>query len=1039
MEYNHNIIDDDPHFVIDADTRAISYASEKNPVLVCGDHNSERFTFELPKVIDGHEMIACDAVQVHYINVDGSGTVEPSVGAYEVQDKQLSDDGEKMIFSWLISQTATTYAGTLSFAVKFICRAENGSTEYVWNTIPYVGVTISSGIDNDEIIVEEYYDVLETWYNQLVTAGSNSIEAINDVKESGVKAVEEAKNKALSEFDAQVKESFDARVEQLKETITVDMLNYHDLIAQERGYDPNKMISQEATTKVLDAFESDLATKTVEAVNEARAIASDLEERLLDAVPSTKYVVDSLSRCKITVGLLEHTDFKVYIAPVGGVISWNVKFRISCMGIEYDRAVSIDDSSIFDALAGHGVLINDVNFFLSSGTVPIVTYTVNGNPHSLMFAEFTENSGYDAFDDYSLYLVNVDKVYRINTPDSYTVNANSIEDITKTSTAGNVDTYTISLTDGQTKTFTVTNGNSASGDFPFQDYNVPTVYLDGDITGMSKDDAVTLDYRYGDRSGTCTLKWQGSSSIAYPKKNYTVKFDNAFEAVSGWGVQKKYVLKADWVDFSHCRNVVSAKLWGDVVRSRATSDLVTRLSALPNCGAIDGFPCFVVINGEWQGIFNFNIPKDGWMMGMGSGTKEAILCCEGTGESDASAFKAEATLGVEFELEYSSDGWAESDIQNSLNTLIRAVMNSDGTDIDTTIAQYLDIDSAIDYMLFSQLLGHHDGNYKNYILATYDGTKWFLSAYDMDNVFGFHFPGSNVDSASLGTLWCLGNKLFDLLYNHKFEALHSRLNELLTKKHTVQGVGNFYDGVMSLAQVTEKLTDYGLRIPLPAYVADAEKWNVIPSTYLNNVPQAVSWYGQRVDVLTKQYKEPEVYRGTKGIRYSTLYATCYGTGGSYVDIDIILPSEPTVYAIAGNAFTNNTFIESVVVPNNYKTIGSSAFSGCTSLRKIDLPDTITTLGWGVFQGCSSLKGVRLPNSLTAIDNNIFRNCTSLSRVHLSKIPKLTNNFFESCTALTDIYYDGTMTEWNALPKGSGWNTNTGTYTIHCTDGDVAKA
>lgn len=577
--------------------------------------------------------------------------------------------------------------------------------------------------------------------------------------------------------------------------------------------------------------------------------------------------------------------------------------------------------------------------------------------------------------------------------------------------------------------------------FHYAEYNVPVVYFYGDVAAMTKDTAVTLNYNYGDRSGTCTLKWQGSSSIAYPKKNYTVKFDNAFEAVSGWGVQKKYCLKADWVDFSHCRNVVSAKLWGDVVRSRAASDLVTRLSALPNCGAIDGFPCFVVINDEWQGIFNFNIPKDDWMMGMGSGTKEAILCCEGTSESDASAFKAEATLGVEFELEYSSDGWAESDIQNSLNTLIRAVMNSDGTDIDTTIAQYLDIDSAIDYMLFSQLLGHNDGNYKNYILATYDGTKWFLSAYDMDNVFGFHFPGRNVDSASIGMLWCLNNKLFDLLYKHKFEALRDRLNELLTKKHTVQGVGNFYDGVMSLAQVTEKLTDYGLQIPLPAYVADAEKWNTIPSTYLNNVPQAVSWYGQRVDVLTKQYKEPEVYRGTKGIRYSTLYATCYGTGGSYVDTDIILPSEPSVYAIAGDAgsFMNNTFIESVVVPNNYKIISSSAFNGCSSLRKIELPDTITALGWGCFQGCTSLKGVRLPNNLTSVDQNIFRNCTKLSRVHLSRIPKITNNFFESCTALTDIYYDGTMAEWNALPKGSGWNTNTGNYTIHCTDGDVAKA
>ena len=74
--------------------------------------------------------------------------------------------------------------------------------------------------------------------------------------------------------------------------------------------------------------------------------------------------------------------------------------------------------------------------------------------------------------------------------------------------------------------------------------------------------------------------------------------------MESWGTQKKYCLKANYVDFSHCRNIVAAKLWGQAVRSRPTRN--DKLYGLPNGGAIDGFPIMVAINGEYQGIYTFN-------------------------------------------------------------------------------------------------------------------------------------------------------------------------------------------------------------------------------------------------------------------------------------------------------------------------------------------------------------------------------------------------------------------------------------------------
>lgn len=58
MAHKHPIYDTDPHFKIDGDTRVIINASDVKVALMQGDHNSERFTFEIPRYVDGHDMSA---------------------------------------------------------------------------------------------------------------------------------------------------------------------------------------------------------------------------------------------------------------------------------------------------------------------------------------------------------------------------------------------------------------------------------------------------------------------------------------------------------------------------------------------------------------------------------------------------------------------------------------------------------------------------------------------------------------------------------------------------------------------------------------------------------------------------------------------------------------------------------------------------------------------------------------------------------------------------------------------------------------------
>ena len=121
MPHIHSIYDTDLHFIIDPITRSITSESGK-VTLMQNDHNSERFTFEIPRYIEGHDMSLTDKVEIHYNNIDGSNKRTYNSDIYEVDDLQVSQDSDNMvIFSWLISKNAHTTAGSLNFIAIFVC------------------------------------------------------------------------------------------------------------------------------------------------------------------------------------------------------------------------------------------------------------------------------------------------------------------------------------------------------------------------------------------------------------------------------------------------------------------------------------------------------------------------------------------------------------------------------------------------------------------------------------------------------------------------------------------------------------------------------------------------------------------------------------------------------------------------------------------------------------------------------------------------------------------------------------------------------
>ena len=79
---------------------------------------------------------------------------------------------------------------------------------------------------------------------------------------------------------------------------------------------------------------------------------------------------------------------------------------------------------------------------------------------------------------------------------------------------------------------------------------------------------------------------------------------------------------------------------------------------------------------------------------------------------------------------------------------------------------------------------------------------------------------------------------------------------------------------------------------------------------------------------------------------------------------------------------------------------------------------------------TELTGLWLPDGVTSIERYTFAECNLMKTVRLPKALKTVgDSAFKNCTALTDIYYQGSEDEWNAIQFGSRWNDGV-TATIH---------
>ncbi len=138
---------------------------------------------------------------------------------------------------------------------------------------------------------------------------------------------------------------------------------------------------------------------------------------------------------------------------------------------------------------------------------------------------------------------------------------------------------------------------------------------------------------------------------------------------------------------------------------------------------------------------------------------------------------------------------------------------------------------------------------------------------------------------------------------------------------------------------------------------------------------------------------------------------------SYVgtEMEVFIPTlydEQEIKKIGDNAFSGNTRIQSVEIPDTIISIGNRAFEGCSNLTSVTLSKSLTELGVYAFSDCVKLESITIPGSLKhvgGIGAYIFNGCDTLTEVILEEgVESIGEYAFYECKQLENVQLPSTL-------------------------------
>ncbi len=225
------------------------------------------------------------------------------------------------------------------------------------------------------------------------------------------------------------------------------------------------------------------------------------------------------------------------------------------------------------------------------------------------------------------------------------------------------------------------------------------------------------------------------------------------------------------------------------------------------------------------------------------------------------------------------------------------------------------------------------------------------------------------------------------------ESIYEEYRALVDKKHKEDPVKyNKYKAMMAIAVYT---------IP-----KDPDTWQ-IGYTHCNR-KYSPGRFGSLSDTINWKLEDGTLTITGTGAIPDTYAWMDYGSEITKVVIGSGITS------VGSSNFSGLSKLTSVTLPDTLTEIDSFAFSECLALEHIDLPESLTAIGVNAFYG-SGLKDITLPDKVTTIPRYAFYNCKALKKVTFeSAVQSIADNAFDACYSLTDVYWNGSKSEWEAL-------------------------
>ena len=385
-----------------------------------------------------------------------------------------------------------------------------------------------------------------------------------------------------------------------------------------------------------------------------------------------------------------------------------------------------------------------------------------------------------------------------------------------------------------------------------KDLHMPIVDITGSFDGLNQWTKIyaSMHYYGEDISFDCdtTLRIQGQSSTLFPKLNYAIQF-----LESGTSGQKKlkvelfeghkeskYVLKANYVDASAARNVVAARIYKQIAETRDNGDPISQTDCK---GVIDGFPVLVYHDGSFEGLYTLNMPRDNWVYEQKRGEEYRHAALFSRRFVPSNYLRDHINWdNYDWKLEFDSTeevpGIGTEWIADSFNSTIDKIRFYSDAQFREQISEVVNVDRAIDCLIYTIFIAAYDNRCKNNLYLTYDGVQWALTMYDMDASFGLSFDGSHYfpPTFPVTNFTNGGTQLYFRLYKLYFPEICARYKELRKE-------------VLTYGNVDRQFREFFDMIPTVCYDADFKRTPSIPQKRVDQYTQIMTFVAQRLEYL----------------------------------------------------------------------------------------------------------------------------------------------------------------------------------------------